>query len=65
MFDVLRRSIKALVAKESQSQDVELRLVGFLREVGGDARGGLFELRKDGGSGGGGGGCSLFAGNGG
>jgi hypothetical protein len=51
MFDVLRRGIKALVAKESQSQDAELRLLLFLREVSIDARRGLLELGKDGGSG--------------
>jgi hypothetical protein len=65
MVDVLRRRIKALIAKESQSQHVELRLTVFLREVGTDARGGLLELGKDGGSGCCGGGCSLFTRNGG
>jgi hypothetical protein len=65
MFDVLRRGIKALVAKESQSQDAELRLLLFLREVSIDARRGLLELGKDGGSGCCCGGCSLLARDGG
>jgi hypothetical protein len=63
MFDVLRRGIKALVAKESQLQDAWLRLSLFLREVSRDARRGLLELRKDGGSGCCSGGCPLLAWN--
>ena len=59
MFVQARHGIKALIAKESQSQDAGLRLGGFLREVGRHASGGLFELGKDGGSGGGVGGCAL------
>lgn len=49
MLGVLRRGIKALIAKESQSQDEGLRSFLFLREVESDASGSLLELRKIGG----------------